>query len=183
MSRLIIICLLLLGGVYLAARGLGLTPEQIEDQVLLAELNVAEGAAFRAENAQRPGVVTLADGLQVEVLVEGQGPYPGTEDWVRVHYRGWRVDGREFENSWRRGEPATVTVDRTIPGWQAVLVSVPVGSRVKLVVPPELAYGRPGSGIIGPEETLLFELELLGIVEPQVAHEPAEWEKPVPNLR
>jgi FKBP-type peptidyl-prolyl cis-trans isomerase FkpA len=183
MPKLIIACLLLLGGVYFAARGLGLTPEQVEDQILLADLNLAEGVAFRSENARQPGVVTLANGLQVEVLVEGDGPIPTAEDWVRVQYRGWRIDGREFENSWRRGEPATVTVEKTIPGWQAVLVAIPAGSRVNLVVPPELAYGRPGSGVIGPEETLVFELELLGIVEPQAAYEPAEWEMPVPNLR
>jgi FKBP-type peptidyl-prolyl cis-trans isomerase FkpA/FKBP-type peptidyl-prolyl cis-trans isomerase FklB len=102
---------------------------------------------------------------------------------VQVHYRGWHIDGREFENSWRRGEPATVTVARTIPGWRQVLTSIPVGTRARLVVPPELAYGRPGSGIIGPEETLVFELELLAVVEPATVVEPEEWEKPVPNLR
>jgi FKBP-type peptidyl-prolyl cis-trans isomerase FkpA len=100
-----------------------------------------------------------------------------------VHYRGWHIDGREFENSWRRGEPATVTVARTIPGWRQVLTAIPVGTRARLVVPPELAYGRPGSGIIGPEETLVFELELLAVVEPATVLEPEEWEKPVPNLR
>lgn len=183
MPKLIIVCLLLLGGVYFAARGLGLTPEQVEDQILLAELNYTEGAVFRTENALRPGVVTLSNGLQVEILAEGQGEIPEPGGWVKVHYRGWRIDGREFDNSWRRGEPATVAVARTIPGWQQALAAMPAGTRARLVVPPELAYGRAGSGVIGPEETLVFELELLGLVVPAQAYQPEEWEKPVPNLR
>lgn len=183
MLRVILFSLVALVFVFLGARACGLTPEQIEDQILLADLNVQEGAAYRAANRERDGVVTLANGLQVEVLREGDGPVPTEDDWVQVHYRGWHVDGREFENSWRKGEPATVTVSGTIPGWRQALVSIPVGTRVKLVLPPELAYGRPGGGIIGPEETLVFELELLAIVEPDRPRERPEWEKPVPGLR
>jgi FKBP-type peptidyl-prolyl cis-trans isomerase FkpA len=118
MPRLIAWSLLTLGMIYLIARGCGLTPEQVENQILLAEINAEEGAAFRRENGARPGVVTLANGLQVELLAEGEGAFATEEDWVQVHYRGWHIDGREFENSWRRGEPATVTVARTIPGWR-----------------------------------------------------------------
>jgi FKBP-type peptidyl-prolyl cis-trans isomerase FkpA/FKBP-type peptidyl-prolyl cis-trans isomerase FklB len=183
MSRIIAWSLLTLGMIYLVARACGLTPEQVESQILLADINVEEGAAFRRENGARPGVVTLPNGLQVELLAEGAGTYATEDDWVQVHYRGWHIDGREFENSWRRGEPATVTVARTIPGWRQVLTSIPVGTRARLVVPPELAYGRPGSGIIGPEETLGFELELLAVVELATVAEPEDWEKPVPNLR
>jgi FKBP-type peptidyl-prolyl cis-trans isomerase FkpA len=183
MLRVILFSLVALVFVFLGARACGLTPEQIEDQILLADLNAAEGATYRAVNGNRDGVVTLANGLQVEVLREGDGPIPTEDDWVQVHYRGWHVDGREFENSWRKEEPATVTVSGTIPGWRQALVSIPVGTRVKLVLPPELAYGRPGGGIIGPEETLVFELELLAIVEPDRPRERAEWEKPVPGLR
>nr|WP_296748277.1 FKBP-type peptidyl-prolyl cis-trans isomerase [Thioalkalivibrio sp.] len=183
MLRVILFSLVALVFVFLGARACGLTPEQIEDQILLADLNVQEGAAYRAANRERDGVVTLATGLQVEVLREGDGPVPTEDDWVQVHYRGWHVDGREFENSWRKEEPATVTVSGTIPGWRQALVSIPVGTRVKLVLPPELAYGRPGGGIIGPEETLVFELELLAIVEPDRPRERPEWEKPVPGLR
>jgi FKBP-type peptidyl-prolyl cis-trans isomerase FkpA len=183
MLRVILFSLVALVFVFLGARACGLTPEQIEDQILLADLNAAEGAAYRAVNRKRDGVVTLTNGLQIEVLREGDGPIPTEDDWVQVHYRGWHVDGREFENSWRKEEPATVTVSGTIPGWQQALVSIPVGTRVKLVLPPELAYGRPGGGIIGPEETLVFELELLAIVEPDRPQERPEWEKPVPGLR
>jgi FKBP-type peptidyl-prolyl cis-trans isomerase FkpA len=183
MLRVILFSLLALVGVFLGARSCGLTPEQVEDRILLADLNAEEGAAFRLANARRDGVVTMTNGLQVEVLEEGTGPVPSEDDWVQVHYRGWHVDGREFENSWRRGEPATVTVSGTIAGWRQALVSIPTGTRLKLVLPPELAYGRPGGGNIGPEETLVFELELLAIVEPERPAERDEWEKPVPGLR
>lgn len=183
MNRTLLLSLLTLAMIYFIARGCGLTPEQVEEQILLAELNATEGAAFRQENGARPGVVTLPDGLQVEMLREGDGPVPEATDWVAVHYRGWRLDGREFDNSYRRGEPATLPIERTIPAWRAVLLAIPVGSHLRLVTPPELAYGRAGAGIIGPEETLLFELELLDIVVPEAPQAPAEWEKPVPNLR
>ena len=182
MLRVILFSLAMLVMVYFGARSCGLTPEQVEDRVLLAELNAAEGAAYRSANAQRAGVVTLASGLQVEILHTGAGPVPTDDDWVELHYRGRRLDGREFENSWRRQEPATVTVARTIPGWREALVSIPVGTRLRLVVPPELAYGRAGGGHVGPEETLVFELELLAVVAPEPAREQAEWEQRVPGL-
>ena len=183
MARLLGWSVVTLALIWFVARSCGLTPEQIESQILLADLNAEEGAAYRAANGTRPGVLTLPNGLQVEWLEQGDGPTPSLEDWVTVHYRGWHIDGREFENSWRRGEPATVEVSRTIPGWQAVLVSLPTGSRIRLVLPPELAYGRPGSGFVGPEETLIFELQLLEVAEAPPSREPEEWEKPVPNLQ
>lgn len=183
MPRIIVWSLLTLAMIYFIARSCGLTPEQVESQRLLADINAEEGAAYRDRNSNRPGVLALPSGLQVEVLDQGHGEVPEQNDWVRVHYRGWHIDGREFDNSWRRGEPAAVEVARTIEGWQAALVAMPVGSRVRLVLPPDLAYGRAGGGIIGPEETLVFELELLEIVAPDAPSEPREWEKPVPNLR
>lgn len=183
MLRTILLCLVALVGIWLVAYSCGLTPEQVEDRILLAELNVEEGDAFRAENARRPGVIELFSGLQVEMLKEGHGEIPTEEEWVRVHYRGWHLDGREFQDSWRKDEPATVLVARTIPGWREVLVAIPVGSRVRIVLPPDLAYGRAGGGVIGPEETLIFELELLGIVVPEILPEREEFQKPVPNLR
>jgi FKBP-type peptidyl-prolyl cis-trans isomerase FkpA len=128
-------------------------------------------------------VLTLPSGLQVEMLRPGDGGVPAEDDWVEVHYRGSHIDGRTFQDSWRSGDPATVLVARTIPGWREALVSVPVGSRLKLVVPPALAYGRAGGGPVGPEETLVFELELLGIVVPAAAPERDELQQPVPNLR
>lgn len=183
MLRVILFSLLALIVVFVIAHSLGLTPEQVEDQILLADLNAEEGAAYREANAREPAVVTTGTGLQVEVLLEGDGPVPMADDWVQVHYRGTHIDGREFENSWRKREPATVAVKDTIPGWRQALVSIPVGTRVRLVLPPELAYGRPGGGHIGPEETLVFELELLAIVEPEQPRDQDEWEKPVPGLR
>jgi FKBP-type peptidyl-prolyl cis-trans isomerase FkpA len=183
MLRVIVFSLLALFVVFVIAQSLGLTPEQIEDRILLAELNAEEGAAFRAENAGKPGVLILESGLQVEVLREGGGPIPSADDWVQVHFRGWHTDGREFENSWRKDEPATVAVARTIPGWREALVQTPVGTRLRLVVPPQLAYGRAGGGHIGPEQTLVFELELLAIVVPEQPVPREEWEQPVPGLR
>jgi FKBP-type peptidyl-prolyl cis-trans isomerase FkpA len=183
MARLIAWSVVLLALIWLVARSCGLTPQQMEDQLLLAELNSTEGAAYRAANGVRPGVLTLPNGLQVEWLEQGDGAVPAPEDWVRVHYRGWHIDGREFDNTWRRGEPATVAVAQTIAGWHATLVSLPAGSRVRLVLPPELAYGRGGGGHIGPEETLIFELQLLEVTEPPASQTREEWEKPVPNLR
>ncbi len=183
MLKVILFSLLALVVVFLGARSCGLTPEQIEDRILLAEMNAEEGSAYRMAQRQRAGVVTLDNGLQIELLTEGDGPVPDETDWVQVHYRGWHIDGREFENSWRRGEPATIPVERTIPGWREVLVATPVGTRLRLVIPPELAYGRAGAGRIGPEETLVFELALLAIVEPEEAVEREEWEQPVPGLR
>jgi FKBP-type peptidyl-prolyl cis-trans isomerase FkpA len=183
MLKVILFSLVALVMVFLGARSCGLTPEQVEDRILLAEMNAEEGGAYRAANGQRPEVVTLDSGLQVELLAEGDGPEPDAASWVQVHYRGWHIDGREFDNSWRRGEPATIPVERTIPGWREALVAIPVGTRLKLVVPPDLAYGRAGAGRIGPEETLVFELALLAIVEPEKAVEREEWEQPVPGLR
>jgi FKBP-type peptidyl-prolyl cis-trans isomerase FkpA len=181
--RTILLSLLALVAVFFVARSCGLTPEQVESQILLAELNEEEGSVFRAANALRSEVLTLPSGLQVEMLRPGDGAVPAEDDWVEVHYRGSHIDGRTFQDSWRSGDPATVLVARTIPGWREALVSVPVGSRLKLVVPPALAYGRAGGGPVGPEETLVFELELLGIVVPAAAPERDELQQPVPNLR
>ncbi|MEY6432561.1 FKBP-type peptidyl-prolyl cis-trans isomerase [Thioalkalicoccus limnaeus] len=183
MLRVIIVSLVALAGIFLFVRSCGLSPAQIEDRILLAELNAEEGAAYRAANRLRAGVVTLASGLQVEVLRPGDGEIPTEDDWVEVHYRGRHLDGREFENSWRRGMPATVPVARTIDGWRETLVSLPVGTRARLVVPPELAYGRAGGGVIGPEETLVFELDLLAIVVPDAPPEFDPTQQPVPGLR
>lgn len=183
MLRIIIFSLFTLVAVFLVARSCGLTPQQIEDHILLADLNTEEGLAYRDANRRRAGVVTLNSGLQVEVLQPGDGAIPSADAWVQVHYRGWHLDGREFENSWSRDAPATVAVARTIPGWREALVSIPVGTRVKLVLPPALAYGRAGGGAIGPEETLVFDLELLAIIEPVQPPERDESQQPVPGLR
>lgn len=182
MLRVILLSLVALIAVMLVARSCGITPEQIESRILLAELNAEEGGAYRSANRRRAGVVELADGLQVEVIESGSGPQPGPDDWVEFHYRGEHIDGRVFEDSRRRGQPAVVPVERTIPGWQRVLVALPTGSKAKLVIPPELAYGAAGSGPIGPEETLVFELELLAIVKPPEPVERDPSQQAVPGL-
>jgi FKBP-type peptidyl-prolyl cis-trans isomerase len=126
--------------------------------------NMAAGDAFRATNGAREGVTTTASGLQYEVLTAGTGPKPATTDRVSVHYRGTLVDGTQFDASYDRGQPATFPVTGVIKGWQEVLQLMPVGSKWKVVIPPDLAYGERGSPPrIGPGSTLVFEVELLGI--------------------
>lgn len=127
--------------------------------------NAAEGEAYLAENGQRDGVITTESGLQYEVLTQGNGPRPAATDQASVHYRGTLVDGTEFDSSYERGEPATFPINRVIPGWTEALQLMPVGSKYRFVIPSRLAYGEQGSGpLIGPNATLIFEVELLGIV-------------------
>lgn len=183
MLRVILYSLAALVMVFIAARSCGVTPQQVEDRILLAELNAEEGAEYRARQAARPGTVELPGGVLVEALAHGDGPVPEVDDWVRLHYQAWHIDGREFDNSWRRGEPATLPLERAIRGWREALVETPVGTRLRLTLPPDYAYGRSGAGRIGPEETLVFELELLAIVEPDEPGEPDPSQQPVPNLR
>jgi FKBP-type peptidyl-prolyl cis-trans isomerase FkpA len=180
--RIIIFSLFALVALALGARGCGVTPEQVEATMLLAELNAEEGAAYRSENRRREGVIELPSGLQLETVRLGDGVVPKIDEWVVVHYRGQHLDGRVFEDSWRRGDPAVLPVNRAIVGWQQALVAMPVGSRVRLVIPPELAYGRAGGGPIGPEETLLFEVELLERVDPPRAQEREALQQAVPGL-
>jgi len=129
--------------------------------------NAEEGAAYLAENGQRDGVVTTASGLQYEVLTQGDGPRPSATDQVSVHYRGTLIDGTEFDSSYENDQPVTFPVNRVIPGWTEALQLMPVGSKYRIVIPSNLAYAERGSGpAIGPNATLIFEVELLGIVEP-----------------
>jgi FKBP-type peptidyl-prolyl cis-trans isomerase FklB len=125
--------------------------------------NKMEGDAFLAENTKREGVVTLPSGLQYKVLKEGAGPVPAEADRVKVHYRGKLLGGPEFDSSYERGEPSIVAVTGVIPGWKEALRRMPVGSQWKLWVPPQLAYGNEGKGGIGPNATIVFEVELLAI--------------------
>ena len=183
MLRVILISLVSLVLVWFFAQKLGLGPGQAEDFLLLAQMNDEDGQAYLAQNRTRAGVVELADGLQLEILELGEGPVPEYEDWISVHYKGWHLDGRLFESTYRLGIPGNVPLKRTIPAWQRVLVEVPVGTRLRLVTPPELAYGQRGAGRIGPNETLIFEVELLAIYEPPQAIERDELQRPVPGLR
>jgi len=138
--------------------------EQQAAQAALAESNLAAATAFLAENAAKEGVTVTDSGLQYEVIEAGDGPKPGPDDTVEVHYSGTLVDGTEFDSSYKRGEPVTFGVNQVIPGWTEALQLMPVGSKYRLVIPPELGYGAGGAGqAIGPNAALVFEVELLSI--------------------
>lgn len=124
-----------------------------------------QGREYMARNAEREGVVTTESGLQYEILNNGDGETPGRRDLVSVHYRGSFIDGRVFDSSIDRRQPAQFRVGGVIAGWTEALRLMRVGDRWRLVIPPELAYGEAGAGdIIGPGETLVFEVELLAIL-------------------
>ncbi len=126
---------------------------------------INEGKAFLAENAKRAEVVTLQSGLQYEVITAGTGETPKASDKVKVHYHGTLINGTVFDSSVRRGEPATFGVTQVISGWVEALQLMPVGSKWKLFIPSNLAYGAQGAGQpIGPHTTLVFEVELIDIV-------------------
>jgi len=140
--------------------------EETERRAAEGESNAAEGEAFLAENAAKEGVSVTESGLQYEVLREGEGPRPGPQDQVRIHYRGTLIDGTQFDGSYDRGEPATFVVSGVISGFSEGLQLMPVGSHYRLFIPSELGYGPGGYGRnIGPNATLIFEVELLEIVE------------------
>ncbi len=137
---------------------------RVEAATQAAAANRAEGAAFLKTNAARPGVVTLPGGLQYEVLTKGSGPVPKLTDTVVCNYRGTLINGGEFDSSYKRGEPSSFPVSGVIKGWTQALQLMPVGSKWRLFVPAELAYGDKGAGAdIGPGATLIFEVELLSI--------------------
>lgn len=137
-----------------------LTKKQMEQ----VEKNKKEGADFLAENAKRENVTVLPSGLQYEILVEGNGPIPTASQKVKTHYHGTLIDGTVFDSSVERGEPISFPVMGVIKGWQEALQIMPVGSKWKLYIPYDLAYGERGSGPkIGPFSTLIFEIELIAI--------------------
>lgn len=130
----------------------------------LAEKNLNEGKAFLEENANKEGVVTLPSGLQYEVITEGNGAQPKAKDTVKCHYHGTTIKGEVFDSSVKRGTPASFPLNRVISGWTEALQLMPVGSKWRLFIPPHLAYGEEQiSKEIGPNSTLIFEVELLDI--------------------
>jgi FKBP-type peptidyl-prolyl cis-trans isomerase FklB len=152
--------------------------EQQEKMKQASDKNKSEGAAFLAANKDKDGVKTLPSGLQYKIITEGTGPKPTTTDTVVCNYRGTLINGTEFDSSYKRGEPATFPVGGVIKGWTEALQLMPVGSKWQLFVPSDLAYGDRGAGAeIGPNSTLIFEVELMSI-KPKDADKAKDQDKP-----
>jgi FKBP-type peptidyl-prolyl cis-trans isomerase FklB len=150
----------------------------------LGEENKKEGESFLAANKEKEGVVTLADGLQYKILTAGTGPKPTASDTVICNYRGTLINGTEFDSSYKRGQPATFPVGQVIRGWTEALQLMPVGSKWQIFIPGEMAYGPRGAGPdIGPDATLIFEVELLSIQPKPAAAPPEPAAPPVPNSK
>jgi len=129
-----------------------------------SEKNRAEGEAYLAVNAKKPGVVTRPSGLQYRVIAAGKGKKPSATSTVTVHYAGRLIDGTEFDSSVKHGQPATFPLSNVMQGWNEALQLMPAGSKWELVIPPALAYGDQGAGgVIPPSAVLIFEIELLSI--------------------
>lgn len=137
---------------------------QREQAAAVAVENLEQGKAYREENGKKAGVTTTDSGLQIEILEQGDGAQPTAEDSVKVHYRGTLITGQEFDSSYGRGEPVTFPLTGVIRGWTEGLQLMNQGAKARLVIPSELAYGPGGAGeMIGPNATLVFEVELLEI--------------------
>ena len=148
--------------------------KQQEKTKVQGEKNKQAGDAFLAANKGKPGVKTTASGLQYEVLQEGNGPSPTKTDRVTVNYKGTLVDGKVFDSSYDRHEPATFGVGEVIPGWVEALQLMKPGGKYRVVIPPSLAYGPGGAGeVIGPNAALVFEIELISIAPPEPAKDAA----------
>ena len=139
----------------------------------IAQANLRKSSSFMASNGQQRGVVRLPSGIQYSVIKKGTGTAsPGVTSTVVVNYRGMLIDGTEFDSTWAHGTPVSFTVDKVIRGWQDVIPRMHVGDRWKVVIPPDLAYGETGAlPRIGPNETLIFEIELLDI-KPELTDKP-----------
>jgi len=143
-----------------------MTAKYEENMKKLTEKNKKEGEAFLAENKKKPGVKTTPSGLQYKVIKAGTGKKPKLTDTVTTHYRGTLLNGTEFDSSYRREKPASFPVNGVIPGWTEALQLMEEGAKWQLFIPPNLAYGERGAGReIGPNSTLIFEVELISIQE------------------
>jgi FKBP-type peptidyl-prolyl cis-trans isomerase FklB len=142
--------------------------KEMEERKNLGEANKEKGEKFLEANKAKEGVITLESGLQYKILKKGTGASPKATDIVKCHYKGTTIDGEEFDSSYKRGEPATFALNKVIKGWTEGLQLMKEGGKWEFFVPPELAYGEMGSGPdIGPNEVLIFEVELLGIEKPK----------------
>ena len=139
--------------------------EQVEAFKKLSEENQAASDKFLAANKSKTGIVTLPSGVQYRIIEEGDGPRPGLDSKVSVHYRGSKLDGHEFDSSFARGTPEEFTVNSVLKGWQEVLPLMKVGSTWQIFVPPELAFGARGNPPVGPNEALMFDLKLVEILQ------------------
>lgn len=141
--------------------------KQIAEMMAAGRKNAEAGTKFLTENAARPGVKTTASGLQYQVITEGTGAKPKENDVVKVHYKGTELDGKVFDSSYDRGEPAMIPLQQVVPGWREGILLMPVGSKYKLWLPSNLAYGEnpPPGAPFGANATLAFEVELLDIVK------------------
>jgi FKBP-type peptidyl-prolyl cis-trans isomerase FklB len=138
--------------------------QQMAQQQQAGQKNATDGKAFLDANGKKPGIVTTATGLQYKVVKAGTGPKPKATDTVVVHYRGKLIDGKEFDSSYSRNEPTSLRLDGVIKGWQEAVQLMPTGSKWEIYVPAALGYGERGAGQdIGPNSTLIFEIELLEI--------------------
>lgn len=143
-----------------------LEEQQKAEAAKLAEVNEAAGKAFLEENGKRAEVKTTASGLQYEVIVDGDGEMPSAEEQVEVHYTGKLIDGTVFDSSVERGVPATFGVTQVISGWVEALQMMKAGSKWRLYIPSQLAYGPQGAGgVIGPNATLIFDVELIKVIK------------------
>jgi FKBP-type peptidyl-prolyl cis-trans isomerase len=141
---------------------------QIKETIEMITENKKAAEDFLKENAGKEGVTTTESGLQYKVITQGEGPKPKAEDVVKVHYKGTLLDGTEFDSSYSRNEPAVFPLNQVIPGWTEAVQLMNVGSKFKLFLPPDLAYGDRGAPpVIEPGSMLVFEVELLGIEPPQ----------------
>ncbi|MHB8068383.1 MAG: FKBP-type peptidyl-prolyl cis-trans isomerase [Desulfobaccales bacterium] len=137
--------------------------KQVAAMKKAGETNQKEGDAFLAENKKKKDIVTLPSGLQYKIITEGKGKKPAETDTVEVNYRGTLINDTEFDSSYKRGQAATLKVKEIIPGWREALQLMPMGSKWQIFIPAKLAYGEKGAGPIGPNATLIFEVELLAI--------------------
>ncbi len=162
----------------LTAKQAEVQKQQQEKQAAAGAKNKAAGDAFLAANKSKEGVVTTASGLQYKILTAGTGPKPTAADSVKCNYKGTLINGTEFDSSYKRGQPATFGVSQVIKGWTEALQLMPVGSKWQLYIPSSLAYGERGAGgDIGPDETLIFDVELLSIEDKAKDAKPAEEKK------